>query len=399
MWKIKDIVSRIFHKGDWYILIEILNHYVQVAVLKVSPEKKVITVFKSEFRILSEFNLANALAGAGSLLKKIGKSDCYQIIFSLDSSLATTIYSSISLIRPHPKETIDEADLDNLISQAIWRFFDKQRWRVAQKMGIDDVDVMLSDVRIRDIKIDGHRVVNPIGFRAKTVEISFSQTFLTRDCLRAIRELVQKERVALVTESGTALSHVISLFLDKPASFYVANLFPNETALFSAAGERLAHHDKFDWGGNDLHHSLYRHFRVDPASAHFLLKTYADGNLSQGFLRKFENVLVKELHPFANGLESLVGNDNSNIFLNAFSVFPPIVYSPRFHSRFQKSIKVLPLSTNFITDKLGYTVQFNSSAKVKNEVVLLAAVLEAILLPKNDTVSHLANRRVRWLVT
>ena len=176
--KVIHIFSQLFLKGDKYVVIELLDHYIQVTVLRTDFKTKQITITRAFSEEIPEFNAVSALKEARRILKKISGLKKYKIILSLDSSFATTMYSSVSLVRTNPKDVIDEADLDNLISQAIWRFFDKHRFRVAQKMNVDEVDVLLTDVRIRDIRIDGHRVVNPIGFKSKAVEIFFSQTFV-----------------------------------------------------------------------------------------------------------------------------------------------------------------------------------------------------------------------------
>ena len=378
-------------------MVEILNHYIQITLFKANPEKKSIYITKSWIKEMPEFSVLNALKEAKLLLKKIRKLEKYKIILSLDSKFATTVYSSISLVRPHPKEVIDEADIDNLISQAIWRFFDRNRLKVAQKMDIDDVDVLLSDVRIRGIKLDGHKIVNPIGFKAKAVEIFFSQTFVVRDFMRGFRELLSKDSIALITETGTAMSHILSRALVRDR-FFVANLFPNQTSVFLADSGRLSHHDSFDWGENDLTHLLDRYLHIDQATAKSLIQTYANGNASENFSRRFENILAKELQMFANGLESLSENEPMDIYLNPFFLMPPVVFTSRFNSRFQKPLKLLPLSTNLITEKFGYDVQFKKSAQVKNLFSFLAAFLEINFLPQNDKMSHLANRRVRWLV-
>lgn len=397
-FNIREQLSRTFFKGDNYILIEILNHYVQVTVFKASLERKKILVLRNFIQPVPDFAAFPVLHATKNLLGNIRNLKKYKIILSFDSGFATTIHSSTSLVRSHQKEVIDEADLDNLISQAIWRFFDRNRLKVAQKMNIDDVDVILSDVRIRGIKLDGHKIVNPIGFKAKSVEIFFSQTFLTREVMRGIRDLLPKENVVLIAETGTAMSHVLSR-ISESDRFLVANLFPNQTSVYSAVGGRLAHLDSFEWGEDNMHHSLFRHLRVDPEVAQAIVSHYSESNTSQNFLRRFENILLRELQIFANGLESLADKEVSEVYVNSFFRVPPIVFSDRFQNRFQKSLRLVSLSTQLITEKLGYEVQFKKSVKIKNLVTFLAVFSEINFLPQNDKMSHLANRRVRWLVT
>lgn len=379
-------------------MLEILNHYVQLTVLKVNQEKKKIRILRNWAQPVGDFNILNVLKGVGLLLKKIRKPDKYKFIISLDSRFATTIYASIPLVRPHPKEMIDEADIDNLISQAVWRFFDRHRPRIAQKMNIDEMDVLLGDIRIRGIKLDSHKIVNPIGFKAKSVEIFFSQTFLVRDLMKELREFLPRQNIAFITEAGTAMCHVLSRAFEEKY-FMIGNLFPNQTALFSASETRLAHHDDFDWGENDLHNLLMQNFCVSRDIARHIFRIFVDNNASQNFMKKFENILNKEFQAFINGLELLVDENVSKIYLNPFFAMPQIVFSDRFHNKFQKPIRLMPLSTDCITEKLGYEVQCKSSTEVKNIFSVIAAFLEINFLPQNDKMSHLANRRVRWLIT
>jgi len=395
---LKEKIADLLFRGDSYVVIEILNHYVQVTVLKVNLEKKKIRIIKNEIQLLQDFSIEAIFKAIRASVKKIRRLRKYQLIISLDSRFATTIYASVSLIRPHPKEVIDEADIDNLISQAIWKFFDRHRLRAAQKMAVDDLDVLLSDVRIRGIKIDGHQVVNPIGFKAKTVEISFSQTVLVREILRKIREQLPKSRTALIIESGTALAHLLHKLKEKDR-FWVVNLFPDQSSIFSAANGRLAHLDDFGWGENNLSQALTKNFRVDLAVARSMIQEYLAENVSQSFLRKLETILIKELQMLANGLSVLAEEEKSDVYLNPYFPLPAVVFSNRFSGRLQKPLKLSPLSTNSIIQKLGYELEFKESVSVRNMLSLLAVVLELDVASRSDRISHLANRRVRWLIT
>lgn len=394
--EIKSFVYHIFHRYDDYLVMEILNHYLQLTFLKVNIDKKEILVTKNWFRPISDFRIDNILAEAKLLFKKIRRLKNYRLILSLDSQFASTIYASVPLVRSHPKEVIDEADLDNLISQAVWRFFDKNRLRVAQKLNVADVDVILADVRIRGIKIDGHRVVNPIGFKAKSVEISFSQTFLVRDFLRGLREFISNQRAVLITEAGTALNHVLAKALNED-SLNVINIFPNQTIIFSSAGSRIGHLDNFDWGEKNLNRLLYRHLRLDDLTAKTLIQRYIENGVSESFKRRLENLLLEEFRMFGHGLESLA-QKNSTIYLNPYFTLPALIHSDKFRNRLEEPLTILPLSTQILTEKLGYAVKWKPSVSVKNPVSVLAAFLESTFLPEEDKINHLANRRVRWLI-
>src|SRR3989338_8793274 len=171
---LNTLFNNIFVKRESFLVIEVLPDFTRISLLFGDLERKELEFIRSKTSAGRDYeSLRRAL-------KSFGKLSRQKIILSLDSDLAATIYSSVALVRENPRDPIDENDLDNLISQAVWKFFDRQRAKVAAKIGVNDFDVLLADVRIGSIKLDDHRVVNPIGFRARTIEVQLSQTFTAR---------------------------------------------------------------------------------------------------------------------------------------------------------------------------------------------------------------------------
>ena len=392
----KEYLLNLFYPGDKYVVIEILDHYIQVTLFRANLERKRICFIKNLEKTIYDLSILEVLKETGLLLRKVKHLARYRIILSLDSKLATTIYSSVPLVRQMPGEIIDDADMDNLISQAIWRFFDRQRERVAQKMGIDDIDVLLSDVRIRGIKIDGHKVINPIGFKAKFVEFYFSQTFIVRDFIRGLKEILPAEKLVFVTEAGTVLAHAVLNIL-KPDHLFLANLFSDQTILYTASPGKLRYLDHYEWGQNNLLSHLKNQLRVDSEVARAIIGVYNQNQASPMFLKRFENILIKELQIFLNGLELILDKEQARVYLNPYFELPSIIFSQRCQARLNKSLKISLLSTELISENFGFEISFNKSVKVKNLLTILAAFSEINLLPQDDKLSHLVKRRVRWL--
>lgn len=391
----KELFLNLIKPGDKYLIIEILNNYLQLTAARVNfPEKRIVLIknWLAEYR--SSDDIFKELR---RLIKKAPRLSGRQIILNLDPDFATTIFSSVSLVRQRPSEIIDEADLDNLLSQAVWRFFDRQRVRVAKKMNIDEIDVLLSDVRIRGVKLDGHRVLNPIGFRAKSVEFNFSQTFIARDFIRGIREIIPLEKIALISEAGTVLAHAAGN-LSAENNLVLANLFSDRTVLYSASSpNRVSHLDNYLWGQNNLLESLNNALAVDFGIGRRLIEVHNESRASPIFLKRLENLLIKEFHIFVNGLEAAAGEDRPRILINPYFSFPRLVFSQRFQSRIGRALKISDLSGYLDFNKFGFGVKLKKSVKVKNPLTLIAAIWELGAFPKDDRLSHLAKRRVRWL--
>lgn len=388
----------LFQNEDRFLVLEILHHELRATLINADFTNKEIFVKKIWQTPISLENNSTSLDAIKKFLLRIKNLSKYWIILGLDSSLATTVYSSSALVRQHTKEPIDEAELDNLISQGIWKFFDRQRNRVAAKMKISDVDVLLTDVRIRGIKLDSHRVINPLGFQAKSVEFYLSQTFTSRAFIKEFKELLPENRLLFVTEAGAAWSNVL-FKSDESESFFLVNLFPEQTSLFHVDDGRVYHWSHVNWGEKNLHLALARHLAVSSETSGAIFKIYFENKGSPAFIKKIEKVLVEELRVLAKHLEAATNKaDAKFVYLNSFYDLPPVVFSPGFRGVFDKPIRMNLASSDFFGEKLGIKVKFKKGLKMNNRFATLAILLESHLSPQNDKISRMARRRVRWLL-
>lgn len=379
------LTSLLRGKDDRFLVVEISEHTNRIADIKANFAD-------------NEIKFINTRSGPDlkKLIKKFGRLKKYKIILGLDSHLATTIYSSVVLVRDRFKELIDEAELDNLISQAIWKFFDRQRGKVATKMNVSDLDVILSDVKIRGVRLDSHKVVNPVGFKAKTVEILFSQTFLLRQFVESMKDTLPLGQVIFISESGTAWASVVAKS-QEAGSFAVANIFPGKTSVFAASGSQNSYLDHFAWGENNLYASLAGDLAVDPGVASVIVAKYNSGAMSVAFKRRIENFISRELQMLANGIGQAIKKvDVETVFVHPFFDLPAI-FMENFRGSLGKPAQLRLLNLDIISKNFGFDIKFKHTAQQKNAFSFLATLLEWYLAPQEDRMSQMANRRVRWL--
>ena len=382
---LKTLLSLFRNKDDRFLVLEMLESGNRGVSIRADFADKTISVSK----IVSNPSLKK-------IIKKFGRLAKYKIILGLDSHLATTIYSSVVLVRDRYKELIDEPELDNLISQAIWKFFDRQRNKVAAKMNVTDLDIVLTDVRIRGVKLDGHKVVNPIGFKAKTVEIQFSQTFLLRDFVNSVKEYLPLNLISLVSENGTAWASVIAK-ANLTDNFLLANLYGGKTLMFFADGIQNSYCERFNWGEENVHRSLAADLAITPAVAKLIVGKCAAEQTSLTFRKRLESLFIKELEVLAGGINTALKKaDTKLVYLNTFFDLPAI-FSSAFKSQFERSVVLQPTSIDLISQNFGFDIKFKNSADSKNSSGLLVSLMEWYLAPQDDRMSQLAKRRVRWL--
>lgn len=367
------------------MVLEILENRNRAAAVRADLVNKEIKVLK----VCEDENLKKLLNN----FRRIKK---YKIILGLDSHLASTIYSSAVVVRDNYKDLIDEPELDNLVSQAIWKFFDRQRSRVAAKMGVTDLDILLADVKIRGVKLDGHKVVNPIGFKAKTVEIQFSQTFLLRDFSNSLKDLLPVSQVILMSENGTAYSNVVAKS-SLENNFLLANVFNAKTSLFLTEGNQNNYWDRFHWGEENIYRSLAEDLAVDSAVARGIIAKYMAKDASQAFRRRLESILMKEFHTLARGLNvALKKLDARLVYLHPFFELPNL-FGGSFKNNFDRPVTLKVLNLDLISQNFGFDIKFKKRADENQIFGLIALLMEWYLSPQEDKLSQLAKRRVRWL--
>ena len=381
-----------------FLVVEILSQFVRISFLKVNFDKKILEVGKVIFK---EYQLANQnspLELVKKLLRNFGKLSRYKIILSLDPALATTIYSTVVLLRDKPKEPIDDSDLDNRIAQGIWRLFDRERSHAALKMKVKDLDVLLTDVKVKKIKLDGHKVVNPIGFKAKTLEIQFSQTFNPRSFVVEIKKIIPAEQVMLMAEAGTLEADILTK-ASGLSNFLLLDLMSDRTHIFLSDGGTIAYLNTCVWGHEHLIGSLADFFSVSPPVAEKIFKLYLIQRASPAVLKKIEKLLVLEFEQLINFLaKPLAKYDCSCIYLMPFSDLPEFVYSYNLRSSLRSKTKFLPANLTFISEHLGFHIKCKPTL-APSIFPTLAGLLGFYFSPHDDKMNRIARRHARWLIS
>lgn len=390
--------KKLFRFNEKYLFVGIFSDCVEIAFLGVDLERRKIKVNKVFSSSYDSFNSLKALREARLFLKKTRNLENYNFIFCLDSRLATTFESVASVMRKNFSEPITEADMDNLASEAVWRVFDRQRSKIAKKMGVADVDVSLFSSRVKEIKIDGHKVVNPIGFTAKSLEFHLEHTCVSRDFVCDILKLFPPDKVAFLGEAGTVLSRFIAE-KSKDGNLYLADIFSNRTDIFSASKGKLFYADSLNWGKNNIINSLQSRLLLDSESAGGILSAYLMAGGSKDFLRRIENIVLEESEFLAKGLESVIGDSSAEVCANPFFDIPPAIFSQRFRERFKKDFKLTPLSTDFIGEGFDFELKFNRTAGIRNIPIFSVFIREGCFAPKEDAINKIIKRRVRWLAS
>jgi cell division protein FtsA len=100
-----------------------------------------------------------------------------QVIMGIAGELVKGNTTTIKYTRPDPKTNITIEELKDIISKVQRRAFDRARQILSWETGHAEIDVKLVNAAVVDVKIDGYKVTNPLGFQGREVQVGVFNAF------------------------------------------------------------------------------------------------------------------------------------------------------------------------------------------------------------------------------
>lgn len=134
------------------------------------------------------------------------------LIMGIAGELVKGAIFTSSYPRQDPDKKIDFDELNTIIHKLQWKAFDHVRSELSHETGWNEVDLKLIHAAITDVRVDGYKVMNPIGFQGKEVRMSFFNAFsplIHYGVLQTIAAELSTDLLAITAEPY-ALAHCLS---------------------------------------------------------------------------------------------------------------------------------------------------------------------------------------------
>ncbi|PIR98650.1 MAG: hypothetical protein COT88_00395 [Candidatus Colwellbacteria bacterium CG10_big_fil_rev_8_21_14_0_10_41_28] len=279
-----------------------------------------------------------------------------------------TLFSSISINRDHPTKALTIVDLENSVSQAVWKFFDHCRSDAAERLGTNEMDLALTDARILGVKIDGHKVLNPNGFTGKTLEITLSISIVKGG---------DYEEGKLILDGGAVRGYMLADEIGDGEHYYI-EVSSEDTRVYKVSLDEVTYINDFDWGVDKVYGVLEDELLLDFDTAKGVYAKYARGDVSDHIKRRIDKHFYDNFSEMMDILKESLGNigrGKKSFYLNSSIELPENIYRKRF---------------NLGNVKIG----FSKPDKELDVEIFLDDNIHGIYEDFND----LAIRRMKWLI-
>jgi len=219
----------------------------------------------------------------------------------------TTVTVRYERIRPQLK--IDMPELKNIVQKVQWKAFDRVRQQLAWETGHSEIDIKLINAAIVDVRIDGYRVTNPLGFQGKEVSVSVFNSYAPMLHLGALQSITNELGLDLLSIAAEPYAVARSLGTENSVEFSAVfiDIGGGTTDIAVVRNGGIEGTKMFALGGRAFTKRLATELGISFEEAEQLKLRYSSGDLGPHLMQKLRNILEDDCQVWLSGVELALG--------------------------------------------------------------------------------------------
>ena len=228
-----------------------------------------------------------------------------QVIMGIAGELVKGMTTTIKYVRPEPLRKISSEELQDIIAKVQRRAHDRARALLAWETGQAEIDVRLVNAAVVDVRIDGYKVTNPLGFQGREVQVGIYSAFAPIVHLGALQTIAEEldldllsvaaEPYAVARINGPEeLTEFSAIFIDIGGG-------TSDVAVVNNGG--LVGTKMFALGGRAFTKRLMASFDLSFTAAEERKLAYTAGTLTKNEMAETHRVLTTDVDVWISGIE------------------------------------------------------------------------------------------------
>lgn len=229
-----------------------------------------------------------------------------QVIIGIAGELVKGSTTTIKYTRPKPRSKITMNELQTIIAKVQRRAFDRMRSIMAWESGHSEIDVKLVNAAIVDVRIDGYKVTNPLGFQGKEIQIGVFNAFAPIVHLGALQTIAENLDLDLL--SITAEPYAVARCMGPDEGIEFSAIFidigggTTDIAVVSNGG--VVGTKMFALGGRAFTKRIAQMLNISFMDAENLKIAYSLGKIQSGEKKKIiEQAIKADCEVWISGVE------------------------------------------------------------------------------------------------
>lgn len=241
-------------------------------------------------------NVAKNMAG----VKKVNKA-----IVGIAGELVKGTTTTVHYERINPEIRIELPELKNIIQKVQWKAFDRIRQQLAWETGHSEIEVKLINAAIVDVRIDGYKISNPIGFQGHDVSLSIFNAYAPMIHLGALQKIGDELKLNLLNIAAEPYAVVRSMGIEDADDFSAVfiDIGGGTTDVAVVRNGGLEGTKMFGLGGRAFTKRLAQALGIGFEEAEILKIKYSEGKLGKDVSFKIEKKLEDDCDVWLRGIE------------------------------------------------------------------------------------------------
>lgn len=233
-------------------------------------------------------------------VKKVEKA-----IVGIAGELVKGTTTTVHYERIRPEIRIDLPELKNIIQKVQWKAFDRIRQQLAWETGHSEIEVKLINAVIVDVRIDGYKVTNPVGFQGRDVSIAVFNAYAPMIHLGALQTIAQELKLELLSIAAEPYAVAKSMGIEDAVDFSAVfiDIGGGTTDIAVVRNGGLEGTKMFALGGRAFTKRLATELGIGFEEAEVLKIRYSEGKLGKDVNAKIEKILDDDCHVWLSGIE------------------------------------------------------------------------------------------------
>jgi len=228
-----------------------------------------------------------------------------QCVVGIAGELVKGTTTTVHYQRPEPKSKVTVSELKTIITEVQKKAFEKTRANLAWETGYSEIDVRLVNSAVVDVKIDGYKVTNPVGFQGRDISVGIFNAFapiVHLGALQTITEGLGLDLLGVVAEPyAVARSMGMEESVEFSAIFIDVGGRTTDIAVVRNGGVEGT--KMFALGGRVFTKRIASEFNLGFGEAEKLKILYSDGELEKSREEKVAKALEGDCQVWISGVQ------------------------------------------------------------------------------------------------
>jgi len=225
------------------------------------------------------------------------------LLMSMPGDLVKSLVTTVHYHRAQPELHIDSGELKNIIYKVQLKAYEQMRQLMAKEQEEGSLDVKLINTTVVDMRVDGYKIANPLGFQGGTVTLSIFNVFAPLVHLGALQAVADELELDLVSVAAGpyALTRCLTAHEENLSGIFI-DVGAQTTDLVVVSEGGIAGIQNFAMGGNAFSRALSAELKLSDDKAEQTKIDYASDALDKKSRAKLQPILQSAALMWARGV-------------------------------------------------------------------------------------------------